>query len=316
MSGITKYSLEQVREIINKKGYTLISEFFISVLKKIIIKDKEGYYYITTLDSFIRAGKNPARYHKSSPYTIQNIKLWCKLENKPFELLSDKYEGNAKYLKWQCLKEECKEIFEMNWGNIYTGYGCGYCVGRQVGLSNCLATKNPELAKEWHPTKNGSLTPYDVTCGNTTLEIWWVCKTCKHTWKSSANNRCKGSGCPDCSESKGERKIKEILKLYDLYYNSQYAFNDLRGVAGGLLRFDVPVFWDKEKTQLRLLIEFDGEQHFKWIRGMMTKEGFKILQYHDELKNKYCLENNIKLLRIKYNQYDSIEDIILRELKK
>src|SRR5262249_4075991 len=46
------------------------------------------------------------------------------------------------------------------------GYNCPYCSGNRVAKSNCLATKYPELVKEWHPTKNGALTPWDVTPGS------------------------------------------------------------------------------------------------------------------------------------------------------
>lgn len=65
-----------------------------------------------------------------------------------------------------CLKDSCGEEFELSWNAVLTGQSCGYCVGQKAGLSNCLATKNPELTKEWHATKNGDLTPYNVTCGS------------------------------------------------------------------------------------------------------------------------------------------------------
>ena len=103
------------------------------------------------------------KFDKSNSYTIQNIKLWLNLNNKTFELISDEYINNSINLKWKCLKEGCREEFETGWGKIITGNGCPYCVGQKVGLSNCLATKNPKLASEWHSIKNDELTPYDVT---------------------------------------------------------------------------------------------------------------------------------------------------------
>ena len=77
--------------------------------------------------------------------------------------------------------------------------GCPYCLGRKVNADNCLATTNPKLAEEWHPTKNGDLTPKDVTSGGSRRKIWWIGKECGHEWDSSIYNRSQGKGCPYCS---------------------------------------------------------------------------------------------------------------------
>jgi len=50
--------------------------------------------------------------------------------------------------------------------NRSKGIGCPYCANKKVCKDNCLQTTNPELAKEWHPTKNGKLTPSAVTAGS------------------------------------------------------------------------------------------------------------------------------------------------------
>ena len=65
-----------------------------------------------------------------------------------------------------------------------------------------LAKLNPSLAKEWHPTKNGDLTAYDVTLGSG-KKIWWKCSKGKdHEWEAIIVNRNKGIGCPICSKHK------------------------------------------------------------------------------------------------------------------
>lgn len=124
--------------------------------------------------------------------------MWCEINQKPFRLLDNQiYEGNNKKLEWQCLKEECGDVFKANWNDIYYGNGCGVCVGKQVGLSNCLATKNPELASEWHPTKNGDLTPYDITEKSHEF-VWWKCQKLGHEWNARVTDR-NNRGCPYCS---------------------------------------------------------------------------------------------------------------------
>ncbi|HAU1183611.1 TPA: hypothetical protein JBI17_12865 [Legionella pneumophila] len=82
------------------------------------------------------------------------------------------------------------------------GHGCGVCAGRVVVKSNCLATLNPELAKEWHPTKNGNLTPSNVIPGSY-KKVWWECpKGSDHIWQTAIESRNNGTGCPICSNKK------------------------------------------------------------------------------------------------------------------
>jgi very-short-patch-repair endonuclease len=81
--------------------------------------------------------------------------------------------------------------------------GCPFCSGNKVCLDNCLATKNPEVAKQWHPTKNGDLTPFDVL-SNSHKVVWWLCdkgELSNHDWKATPNGRQK-RGCPFCTGQK------------------------------------------------------------------------------------------------------------------
>ena len=77
--------------------------------------------------------------------------------------------------------------------------GCPYCAGRQVSATNSLATCFPALASQWHPTKNGDLTPDQVAAGSH-MKVWWQCpKGPDHEWQARPNNRMRsGTGCPCC----------------------------------------------------------------------------------------------------------------------
>tara|TARA_B100001971_G_scaffold59222_1_gene54265 strand:+ start:906 stop:1187 length:282 start_codon:yes stop_codon:yes gene_type:complete len=68
---------------------------------------------------------------------------------------------------------------------------------RRVGS---LADRNPELAKEWHPTRNGDLTPDQVTPGSS-RKVWWRCSL-GHEWEARVGDRTRGSGCPDCARER------------------------------------------------------------------------------------------------------------------
>ena len=77
-----------------------------------------------------------------------------------------------------------------------------------------LATTHPLLAKEWHPTKNGKLSPEQVTggCGK---KVWWVCEK-GHEWQATVNHRGYGRGCPVCSGN-------QVLVGYtDLQFNAEH----------------------------------------------------------------------------------------------
>ena len=96
------------------------------------------------------------------------------------------------------------------------GSGCPYCAGRRVLAGfNDLATKNPVVAAQWHPTLNGSLTPEMVTAGSH-RKVWWQCPN-GHIWKATIQSRTakRPTGCPVCAgQFDGSRRARyeQILK--------------------------------------------------------------------------------------------------------
>lgn len=107
--------------------------------------------------------------------------------------------GNTKYW-WLCGKNSAHE-----WQatcSDRTGKHkskCPFCSNRRVHVSNSLAIIFPDITKEWHPTKNGRLTPFDVTMAST-KKVWWLClKTTGHEWITAVGNRTRSKqGCPFC----------------------------------------------------------------------------------------------------------------------
>lgn len=76
------------------------------------------------------------------------------------------------------------------------------------------------------------------------------------------------------------------------------------GLNGGRLRFDFAVF--NEKNKLSHLIEYDGIQHFNKNCFSQTNNDFNQLKAHDNLKDEYCKNHNIKLVRINYKMLKSL----------
>ena len=84
---------------------------------------------------------------------------------------------------------------------------------------NDLATKRPDLADEWHPTKNGDLTPRDVADGSE-KKVWWKCNRCGHEWKAAIASRARSRrGCPKCAKAAiGMRNAKAVVRIEDGMY--------------------------------------------------------------------------------------------------
>ena len=95
--------------------------------------------------------------------------------------------------------------------NRSKGSACPYCAGRKATKENNLGVKHPELLGEWHPTKNGNLTPYDLT-PRSHHNVWWLCSR-GHEWKASAANRSRGTGCPDCHPQTSRVEIRILCEL-------------------------------------------------------------------------------------------------------
>lgn len=108
---------------------------------------------------------------------------------------------------WRC--PDCGHEWESSINSMTREgrYGCAICSKIRQGRTftmgivkkvGSLAETMPEIAKQWHPTKNGALTPHDITAGKF-KPVWWLCPKCGHEWQASPNNRKKGIGCPCCS---------------------------------------------------------------------------------------------------------------------
>lgn len=135
----------------------------------------------------------------------------------------------------------------------------------------------------------------------------WECKCeCGNTTFTTTNHLRNGhtKSC-GCISSSGEKKIKEVLDQNNVKYYRQFTFGDCLSDKGYPLRFDFAIF---NEQGLKFLLEFDGEQHFTgWAKD---PEDLKDIQRRDEIKNNYCKDNNIQLIRISYKDEKNIPEIL------
>lgn len=136
---------------------------------------------------------------------------------------------------------------------------------------------------------------------------------CGQEFLTTPNNFLRGNRCPLCNSSKGEQRVKDYLEKNHIPYEREFTFDELRNM--GKLRYDFAVFNRIEESP-KLLIEFDGIQHFEPIEHFGGEEEFLIRQRNDRLKDEYAKFNNIPLLRIPYTEIDRVEEIIDENLSK
>ncbi len=81
---------------------------------------------------------------------------------------------------------------------VWQQTGCPICTNRVVlPEENSLAATQPQIASQWHPTKNGTLTPESVSAGSERT-VWWKCAK-GHEWQAKVSSRSgKNTGCPFC----------------------------------------------------------------------------------------------------------------------
>ncbi len=107
-----------------------------------------------------------------------------------------------------------------------------------------------------------------------------------------------GNGCNSCNESRGEKIVSKYLKDNRIPFVRQKKFTTCRNV------FELPFdFWIPSK---KVLIEYDGEQHFKANEYFGGQQAFVNLKANDAIKSNWCIQNNIELVRISYHEIHEI----------
>ena len=170
------------------------------------------------------------------------------------------YASNVKRW-WLC--SVCSHEWEAPPSDRTNGRGCIRCGQVRTHLKqqvpkpgNELAVRDPEVAAEWHPTKNGTVTAHDVGYASG-VKRWWLCSVCGNEWPATPKNRCCGwkNGCPRCSmwgTSAQEIRLRHELAAAGCPVEHPYPPIEVAGRR--------PVKGDIVCPTWRLVIEFDGYQ--------------------------------------------------------
>lgn len=183
--------------------------------------------------------------------------------------------------------------------SILQGHGCPLCGYKK--LRNQKVKTHEEYIKDVENINQ------DIDVLGTYIDaktpILHRCKQDGCEWMAKPNNILSGYGCPKCNASKGEKTISQWLESFKIKYIPQHRFKECRDKKQLPFDFYLPDY--------NICIEYDGQQHFEPVnfnnQGLNNaKQQLEKTQRHDQIKNKYCKDNNIRLLRIPY--FKNIEE--------
>lgn len=207
-----------------------------------------------------------------------------KLHNENIELLSDYVNAFTK-IKYRCL---------------VCGY-IGYALPHNLIRDNCpRCSQHERYTTESFRQKISSINPDILVVGeyvNNTTKIECLCLKDGNHWMTEPRLLLIGYGCPQCNETSGELSVRLWLEKHNINYIFQKTFEGCKNVR--LLPFDFYL------PKYNCCIEYQGRQHYEPVdfsgKGMeYAKEQLCIIQNRDNIKNEYCKNNGISLLRIPY----------------
>lgn len=199
------------------------------------------------------------------------------------------------------LRHKCGHEFLVKPCNhIHNKSGCPKCNGG-VSISQNDFIAN---AKSIHGDK------YDysnILYKSAFKKVELICNDCGNNFKQTANDHIsKNAGCPKCCESKGEKFISSHLDSLGVKYIAQ--FRDKTCKYKKVLSFDFCL------PDHNILIEYDGEQHFKPIDFYGGNDSFQDLKIKDAIKDCWAKHNNFKLIRVNYMNLLSFKSNLINDL--
>jgi len=200
---------------------------------------------------------------------------------KKYEYTLTEYVNTATKVKLICPDHGTFEVRPND--HLSKGVGCRFCVGVSVNDFIIRATE----------VHNGR---YDYSSVDYTLNSEKVKIVCSEhgTFHQTIWNHLIGCGCPICNLSKGELTVKKYLEDNNIEYHREKTFDGC--VDKKHLRFDFCL------PNHNICIEYDGIQHYEPSDFYGGEQGFEQTKRRDQIKTQYCKDNNITLIRIRYDE--------------
>ena len=294
-----KWNIDLIKELFESYGYTLLSTQYKNNKSKLDYICPKGHRHSISLVNF-QNGKRCPECYGNKKYTYQEVKRI--FEKEGYILLSKEYKSANEKLEYKCSNGH---IHYVTLNSFNHGTRCPEC--RNIKMNQKMK-KSTEEIKDLFLQEGYILLENEYINAHQKLRL--QCPN-GHTISLSYDKFQQGVRCSKCNASKSERYIIKLLNEYNIKYIHQYRFEDCRDKQPLPFDFYLPTY--------NITIEYDGEGHYKPIdfegQGKIkAEESLKDRQRKDGIKTQYCLDNNIKLIRIPYWEQENIENILKQEL--
>lgn len=290
---------EEVVKLFTNKNYTiLITENDYENLNSIIKFECDNGHINETKATALKNDNGCSICSGNKKLTYEFVKE--QFEKEDFKLISESYVNAKTKMNVKCKNDHDINIsyddFTQSNGN---SKGCIYCAGS-------VRHKYDDVKKSFEDEKYVLISEEYI---NAHTRLDFICPK-GHEHYISYTHFLSGKRCGICSESKGEMQIRKYIENCEKIttYASEKRFDDCKNLK--LLPFDFYV-------NNHFLIEYDGIQHFEFTKDDFFggENAFKQRLHHDKIKTYYCYENKIPLLRISYDCFDKISEIIEKFMK-
>ena len=267
-----------------KYNYSKVN--YISNTKSVIINcEKHGDFNQTPAVHLRGGGCNLCNLEKRSILNRSNnfefINKSNNIHNHKYDYSKVNYVNNKTPIIIIC--KEHGEFTQEPRSHILNKSGCPTCANQNIN-TNIFIKKCIEIYGKYY---DYSMVNYK----NSKSKVKIICPK-GHTFECTPGNHKMGNGCPICRESKGEREIRKYLESNKIEYKREHRFIDCK--------YKRPLPFDFYLPNYNICIEFDGEQHFTKFRFEVDESKLEFRKLKDNIKNNYCKENNIILIRISY----------------
>lgn len=298
----TKFDYDKVKEIIEKENCKLISKDYINTKEKITIKCKCGNDFETSLFSFIHNNKTTCRecsntrLRKNRTFDFEYVKTY--INNTGLKYISGEYLNRRSELLILC---KCGEEYISSFEKI-----------KDRQYLNCRKCRNKKISSS--QTKDHHIFVTEVfnilgeefrVIGNYKKDgekIRMKHLKCNTEYESTPSNILRGRGCPKCKTSHLEKTIERYLIENSIKYETQKTFEGLKNRKK--LRMDFYL------NDYNICIEADGRQHFESVDIFGGEKTFTETQKRDIIKDNFCRDNEIKMIRIPYYDLRNIYNIM------
>lgn len=261
---------------------------------------------------------------KNKPYSKEGlIKRKIKFHNsflkKAFNKFGNKYDyslidiSTPKKLKVSIICPSHGIFYSLKSEHL-RGVNCPNCA-KLIQVDKIKKSKEKHFNTEWFVKRakqvNGNKYDYSLCVYKNQKEpVILICDKHGEFKINPSGHLYMKTGCFKCNFSKGETLVYNFLNKNNFKFETQKTFKHLLSDKNYNLRFD---FYLEE---IKTVIEYDGEQHFKSISVFGGEKGYYELKKNDKLKELFCRDNQLNLIRIPFYDLSKIEDNLFFQLNQ